>query len=59
MSIEPPVAITTIKYTANINAKACLMKFLTWLFAFQDMRLLMEILFSLYYNAALKHLLPT
>lgn len=36
MSVEPLVAITTIKYTANINTKACLMKFLTWLFAFQD-----------------------
>lgn len=46
MSMEPLVAITTIKYTANINAKACLMKFLTWLFAFQDMQPLMEILFS-------------
>lgn len=53
MSIEPPVAITTRKYTANINAKAYLMKSLTWLFASQDMQLLMEMLLSLYCNAAL------
>lgn len=59
MSVDPLVTITTIKYTANMNAKACLMKFLTWLFAFQDMQPLMETLFSLYCNAALKHLLPT
>lgn len=59
MSMMLLVAITTIKYTANINAKTHLMKFLTWLFAFQHMQPLMEILLPLYCNAALKHLLPT
>lgn len=58
-SMEPLVTITTKKYTKNMTAKACETKFLTWLFIFQDMQPLMEVLFVLYGNAALNHLLLT